>query len=62
MSSPAPRRPLYPKVPVLESPVEGKFQPMSTEQLQQLYHNPELQANAKFVEDFVLVSFSGLCS
>ena len=61
-SSPVTHRPLYPKVPVLESPVEGKFQPMSTEQLQQLYYNPELQANAKFVEDFVLVSFSGLCS
>ena len=61
-SSAATHRPLYPKVPVLESPVEGKFQPMSTEQLQQLYYNPELQANAKFVEDFVLVSFSGPCS
>ena len=61
-SSAVTHRPLYPKVPVLESPVEGKFQPMSTEQLQQLYYNPELQANAKFVEDFVLVSFPGPCS
>ena len=56
-SSSVTHQPLYPAVPVLESPVEGKFQPMSTEQLQQLYYNPELQANDKFVEEFVLVRF-----
>ncbi|XP_076447261.1 ectopic P granules protein 5 homolog [Babylonia areolata] len=44
---------LYPKVPLLESPVESKFQPMTVEQLQQLYYNPELQNNEKFVDEFV---------
>ena len=47
---------LYPKVPLLESPQEAKFQPMSVEELQQLYYNPELMANDRFVDDFVQVS------
>ncbi|KAL8604118.1 hypothetical protein ACOMHN_047330 [Nucella lapillus] len=44
---------LYPRVPALESPVENRFQPMTVEELNRLYYNPQLQANEKFVEDFV---------
>ncbi|XP_070191920.1 ectopic P granules protein 5 homolog [Littorina saxatilis] len=52
-TSPMAHRTLYPRVPVMDSASEGRFQPMSDEQLQQLYYNPELLANERFVDEFV---------